>query len=67
MIDTDNNGWIAEREYVNFVSQANNITKQEARKLFDAAARNDDRLTRKEFVSPSGKVESTFEQILAQN
>ena len=64
LLDRNNNGVVTQKEYVRYTAKAENITRPDARKLFDAVAGEDDRLTREEFLSPDPEAEDVFERIL---
>lgn len=67
MIDANSNGVISESEWVDYVAEPKNISEKAARKMFDSVARDDDRLTRNEFVSPSDQVDRMFDNIRNNN
>jgi hypothetical protein len=64
MLDLNGNGYVTEREYVRATSDMDNITRSEARELFDAIAQGDNRLTRREFLNPDRDTEELFEEAL---
>ena len=54
-------------EYVRVASEPENVTRSEAVRLFEALARGDRILTRKEFLEPNRRYEELSERYLAPN
>ena len=64
MLDANGNGTVSQREFVEEMSDPANITRREARRLFDVVARNDNTLTRTEFVTPYQEAENVSENVV---
>jgi len=64
MLDANGNGTVSQREFVEEMSDPANITRSEARRLFDVVARNDNTLTRSEFVTPYEEAENVSENVV---
>ncbi|NHK28790.1 hypothetical protein FF098_012790 [Parvularcula flava] len=64
MLDANGNGTVSQREFVEEMSDPANITRSEARRLFDVVARNDNTLTRTEFVTPYDEAENVSENVV---
>ncbi len=64
MIDDNDDGVVTRREYVTYATNVQNISRKDARRLFNAAARDNNQLTRNEFITPSDEVDRVFNEVL---
>lgn len=55
-MDSNNNGAVSKTEFVSFIANADNVTREEAQRLFDAAAGDDKQLTLAEFTDNSNRL-----------
>jgi Ca2+-binding EF-hand superfamily protein len=63
-MDDNDDGYVSKSEFTSFIAAPSNVNKKEARKLFDAAAGDDDRLTLAEFVSESDRIDRVSNNIV---
>jgi len=56
-MDDNSNGAVSKAEFTSFIANADNVTRQEAQRLFDVAAGNDKQLTLAEFADKSDRLE----------
>ena len=63
-IDDNGNGVVTRSEFASFIAAADNVTKNEARNLFDVAAGKDKQLTLAEFVDSDPKMRDIAKNIV---
>lgn len=60
-MDKDDDLVLSRQEFVSFIAQADNVSRSDAGRLFDAAAGDDDKMTVNEFVEESPRLEKLSE------